>query len=247
MQLKVVVGIPSGEYWKSDFGMCMLNLMMDFSMQRIEGYEQQRVTVVKSEGSILPQLRGNIVKNSLKKGATHVLFIDTDQTFPADTLRRLLYWQKPVVACNVATKKFPSSPTARLKSVHDDKGEILYTTPESHGLEEVWRIGCGVMLLDLEKLRHIPLPWFGITWRPNVEDYQGEDWFFCEVLEKNKIPIYIDHDLSWQIGHVGKMEYKHDLVPVPEQLVKVPDNGMFIIGNNPPANKELERWDLKVR
>jgi hypothetical protein len=37
--------------------------------------------------------------------------------------------------------------------------------------------------------------------------YQGEDWNFCQACEKAGINLYIDHDVSKLVGHVGLYEY----------------------------------------
>ena len=42
---------------------------------------------------------------------------------------------------------------------------------------------------------------------PGPKRYQGEDWAFCEACEKAGIPIFIDHDVSKLVGHVGNYEY----------------------------------------
>jgi hypothetical protein len=47
---------------------------------------------------------------------------------------------------------------------------------------------------------------------PEAGTYQGEDWTFCEACEKADIPLYIDHDVSKLVGHVGNFEFTHDYV-----------------------------------
>jgi hypothetical protein len=51
-----------------------------------------------------------------------------------------------------------------------------------------------------------------MTYKPEVDAYQGEDWNMCEALEKAGVPIYVDHDLSKRIGHVGTFKYTHEVV-----------------------------------
>lgn len=210
--LKVVIGIPSTGVWTEQFAMSLISLVTDFSSQ-IPGFKKQSLVLQSIKGSILPQLRERVVKKAIEDGATHVLFVDSDQTFPADTLRRLIAHNKPIVAANVATKSSPSAPTARIKG--GDKGVPLCTKPESAGLERVWRIGTGVMLIDLNVKSHkgMEAPWFPMRWEDTLQDWVGEDWGFCEKLDAAGVPIYIDHDLSKQVGHIGTLSYGHDLVP----------------------------------
>jgi hypothetical protein len=179
------------------------------------GASDQSLVIIKKRGSILPQMRHQLLRQAVNSQTTHLLFLDTDQTFPSNTLHRLLQWRKPIVACNVAVKKVPSCPTAR-----GFERQPVYTLAGATGLKKVWRVGCGVMLIETDAIRSIPPPWFLDKWvsenpdYPDAEDYQGEDWGFCEVLEANRIPIYIDQGLSWEIGHIGEKVFTHSDVVV---------------------------------
>ena len=215
-ELNLVVAVPSGETWCAEFGMSLVGLIGDLASTPVPPWSATQVRVFNKKGSILPQLRQQVTEQALEAGATHILFLDSDQQFPPDTARRLLFWRKPIVACNVATKKFPCSPTARLYSPSEPKGVPLFTRRGDRGLEPVWRIGCGIMLIAGYVLKELPKPWFPVRWRTEVEDFQGEDWGFCEALEARDIPIYVDQELSWQIGHVGTQRYDHGLIIPPE-------------------------------
>jgi hypothetical protein len=219
MNLDIMVCIPSTWIWPADFGICLAGLVGNFA-GRIPPYTDQNLRILKKEGSILLNMREQMIRQARDAGCTHVLFIDSDQTFPPNTLRRLLQWQKPVVACNVAIKRFPSTPTARLKDPVNDKGRILYTDDKSRGLVEVWRVGTGIMLLDLSVFDGLPEPWFNMRWRPEANEFQGEDWCLCELLESRGVPIYVDQGLSWEIGHIGKLEYVHSMTQAPVELIR---------------------------
>jgi hypothetical protein len=167
--------------------------------------------VVNVKGSILPKQRLEILKAAKACEATHLLFVDSDQTFPPDLLHRMVARGKDIVACNIATKQIPANTTARKKSA-DPQGEAVYTDEDSVGLERVWRVGTGVMLLSAKAYNQIPHGAFAMTYKPEVDAYQGEDWNMCEALEKAGVPIYVDHDLSKRIGHVGTFKYTHEVV-----------------------------------
>ncbi|HJZ05836.1 MAG TPA: hypothetical protein VJ327_08345 [Patescibacteria group bacterium] len=211
-ELRLAVGIPSTDTWTAQFGMSLAFLVAYLS-QQVPGYARQQFTVHNAKGSILPQLRHNIIKAALAAKATHVLFIDSDQTFPQDIAHRLLAHKKQVVGCNIATKKLPSGPTARLAAASTE-GTPLYTTVESTGLAQVWRLGTGVLLLDMDifKKPGMIAPWFTPYWSSALDAYTGEDWAFCEKLEKNGINIWVDQDLSKEIGHIGSISFEHDLI-----------------------------------
>ena len=209
-RLDVLIGICSTETWNSDFGMSMLGLVGDFS-HKYEDFDEQTMRPLKKEGSILPNMRHEIMRSAFEMGMTHLFFVDTDQVFPHYTLRQLVSWKKPVVACNIPVKKFPSTPTARQYN-NDAAGKLVYSVGVAKKLEKIWRVGTGIMLIDLEPFKHIPAPWFPMKWKGEEAGYQGEDWGFCQICEQYNIPIYVDHELSREIAHVGKMRYTHDLI-----------------------------------
>lgn len=216
-KVHLVIGVPSGDQWDREFGLSLATLTAVLANSR-----DPEVTfhIANSKGSILPELRHNIVEGALQAQATHILWIDSDQKFPHDTFHRLYKWKKPMVGCNVATKKFPSSPTARLKD-ETDYGKPLFTTDKTFGLREVWRLGFGVMLCETRVFRRISPPWFQISWLPGYSRYQGEDWEFCRLCEKHDIPVYVDQGLSYEIGHAGRCVYDHKLVLGPDsQMLK---------------------------
>jgi hypothetical protein len=173
-------------------------------------------------GSILAQMRQSQVELALENKATHLLFIDSDQTFPRDLFHRLFAHRKQVVSVNVATKCIPANSTARLKGPTCE-GIPLYTTPESTELVEVWRIGTGIMLIDLNIFKREGLktpPWFDQVWSEETQSYIGEDWGFCQKLEDAGVKLWVDQDLSREVGHIGALNYGHDLV-VPKELQEV--------------------------
>jgi hypothetical protein len=176
--------------------------------------KQMHYMVHNKRGSILAQMRQSQVEAAIQNKATHLLFVDSDQMFPRDLAHRLLAHEKQIVAANVATKVIPASPTARLRTASKE-GTPLYTTPDSTGLVQVWRIGTGIMLIDLNVFKRKGLkqaPWFSQHWDEDLGSYVGEDWAFCERLEAAGVKLWVDQDVSKEIGHLGTLNFGHDLV-----------------------------------
>lgn len=220
-KLNLLIGSPSTGVWTSGYGMCLTNLMGYLMSTPVPGFREQKMQPLVQKGSILPRSRGKIVQKALKEGCTHLLWIDTDQTYPKETAHILLQHQKFVVGCNIATKEIPANPTARQKS-DQFWGKPVYTDPDSPPLERVWRLGTGIMLVDMRVFQKIGPGCFEIRWKPEIEDYQGEDWSMCEAIEAAGYEIWVDHRLSDRIGHLGEYEYKHDVIGSRE-IVEVED------------------------
>lgn len=212
---RLVLGVPSQQTWEAQFGASFVQLCLRLAAVGIP------FRFHNARGSILPTLRSNIVDSGFKEEATHVLFLDSDQTFPDFVAERLLLARKDIVGCNIATKQFPSTPTARKAVPGKVGGEPVYTTDQSPEYQRVDWLGFGVILVSMAVFRRVPQPWFPMVWRPEIEKYQGEDWSFCEAAKKAGFQIWVDHHLSLRIGHLGKVEYTHEMVPVPEEEYSV--------------------------
>jgi hypothetical protein len=193
--------------------MSLVVMISAFMNKPVKGFARTaQIRVVNIKGSLLPNSRLQCLKAAEKLDASHLLFVDTDQTFPADLLHRLLAHHKDVVAANIATKSIPANTTARQFSSTDPQGIPVYSDEGMVGLERVWRVGTGVMLISRKAYKQLPHDCFHVRYMPERDVYQGEDWTMCEALEKAGVPIYVDHAISRRIGHLGTLDYGHDLV-----------------------------------
>lgn len=211
--------LPSLDTWDADFAVCIVNLALTMQKVRVPTYDGNGLWIYNRRGSILPQSRQDLVIDAMKKNCTHALFIDSDQFVPADLPHRLAKHGELVVGCNIATKaQTKSMPTARSKPKPGEwwGGHPIYSN-HRHGLEQVWRLGFGVMLLNLKIFDNLPKPWFLQRWLPDHNEFVGEDWHFCELMEQHNIPIMVDHDTSMMVGHMGRWMYTHEgCVDIPE-------------------------------
>jgi len=210
-ELNVYVAVPSQGMWVADFGTSLCNMLTTCGSHRIENYKTQKIHTMSSKGSVLPKLRWNVVEECQKKEADYLLFVDSDQTFPRSTLHRLIKHGKDCVGANIATKTIPTQPTARIITKEEPIfGSPVYTDPESKGLQKVWRVGTGLVLLSKKAINTIKPEDFDMYWREDVKLHQGEDWTMFAALEKAGIDVWVDHDLSKEVGHVGLFEFTHE-------------------------------------
>jgi hypothetical protein len=162
-----------------------------------------------SEGTLIANQRAELTLDAMREGCSHILFVDSDMRFPQDMISRLLKHDLDIVATNCARRRMPTGPTAQIYKENGDR-ELVWTMPESTGLQEVGSVGMGVMMIKAEVFKALGEPWYETPWRHDKRGYIGEDVFFCRKSREAGFKIWIDHDVSKEIGHVGTFEFKHD-------------------------------------
>ena len=145
--------------------------------------------------------REAVLEAALAVYADYVLWLDTDMNFPPTTAIRLLAHDVPIVACNCVMKTDPPLFTAQRN------GQRIESGPDAHGLEAVDSVGMAVMLMRMDIMAGLQQrPWFrhGQLGSRDI----GEDIMFCRDLRDAGHEIWIDHDLSKEIGHIGQHTYR---------------------------------------
>ncbi len=188
---KVIIAIPSGTMVHADF-MVSVTALAAYSMQ-----QGVHVMLVNKQRSSIEVNRCGLALIAQDQKADYVLFIDSDMTFPPDTLVRLLNARVNVIACNAAKREDP--PTEVVE---------MYPNYEKKGVTPVKRVGMGVMLIDMKVFRRLKMPYFKIVWYEYKGTFSGEDYYFCEEVRKAGMKVHCDHDLSKEIGHIGTRTYK---------------------------------------
>lgn len=154
--------------------------------------------------SMLPYARGWLLDSAVKAGATHILMLDADMTFPADTAHRLMLGVERCggfVAANCPTRRAPIRWTAKALdgSTHDSsKADGVQWT-------SVATVGVAVAMLRADVVEKLERPAFnfGLT----SKGWVGEDVWFSHRLDAAGVPRVVDNVLSRQIGHVGAHEF----------------------------------------
>jgi hypothetical protein len=193
--------------WRAKMALCFAQMMVHLAFPQ-KAYKHT-LAWSNQRGSILPQLRQNLIDKALEGGATHLLFIDSDMTFPPEIATDWLEADYPVLAANCPTKSIPSWPTARLKD-STIAGTPLYSDVGAGRFQKVWRVGTGIMMLRRDVLEKLPRPAFTPYWHQEKDGYVYEDWALCEHIEAAGFPIRVDNKLSLEVGHDGAMEYTWD-------------------------------------
>ena len=141
---------------------------------------------------------------------THLLWIDDDHKFPADTLIRLLAHDKDIVGCMHRTRMPPYHQVGHLA----DAGIDPVT---AGGLHKAKTLGGGLLLVSRRVYETLEAPWYRETRDPelagtdridpdNVDGDISEDVYFCFEAAKAGFEIWCDLDLSYEVGHKNGSE-----------------------------------------
>ena len=151
-----------------------------------------------NQGSEVAMQRQHLVEQALETNCTHIMWIDADMKFPTDAINMLLQHDKDIVAGNYSTRVEPYRPVA-FKSEKDLDARVYSGT----GLEPVFAVGSGMMLVKRSVYERIPKPYYKIEYREDYSSLVGEDIYFCKHAQMHGYTVYIDHDLSDKIAHIG--------------------------------------------
>ena len=198
---KLFVATPSCRDWKAEFGNSIVRLSSHLTGKFIRG-EIQGLLIGNQVTSLLSLGREILLETAFKSGSTHILWIDDDTKFETSAVDSLLSRDMDYVAANMVRKQFPIENIAC-----GFDGKPVSSVCKS-GIEEVFHVGLGMTLINLDVLREIPVPRFEIKWAPELKTYRGEDVFLCERLRANGVKLFIDHDASQLVSHIGDFYYE---------------------------------------
>ena len=204
--MRILIGVPSNRDHSPHFVDNLLRLVRHVDRHGINGNRPEAFDVrIKAQVSNLPAGRQDLLAEAILGGYTHLLFLDDDMSFPERMMDYLCSEDLPVVAANCPRK----DPSRLLYTALDCKGQMLKSKGKT-GIEQVSKVGTGIMLIKLEALRGIPAPHFEMPWVQLRHKYRGEDFTFCTVVGQHGVQVFVDHDLSNLIGHIGSFCYQFD-------------------------------------
>lgn len=160
------------------------------------------VGIETQSSSNLPELRHNLAVNALvQHKATHVLWVDSDMAFPRDALHRLLAHDREIVGCN-----YPRRQGAHFSSASDLGGQPFKAS--ATGLEQAGVIGFGLLLTRTSVFDgEYDMPLFA---HHDEHGYCTEDVTFCRKVRARGHEIWVDHDLSREVRHIGSISLGHE-------------------------------------
>jgi len=226
--------VYSDEVWKQDkklyfdrkerrigydlgIGIPLVNDMVDtlflYSMMLMDfpSYNLYYPTSIYHPGDVA-SCRNDLVRNALKDGCTHILFMDTDQVYhDQDMVRKLLAHKRDIVGAKVHRRWPPFEPILQRDGKHVSDEEVF-----AGGLVPVDSTGHGCMLIRTKVYLDMDYPWYKIERDEHENVTCGEDIYFCRKAKEAGYDIYVDCDVN--IGHLTMMEVNTDFYQMMKRL-----------------------------
>jgi hypothetical protein len=211
--MKIAILIPRYGDTKGDFAISLARMVA----HSLKADPRLVIEIFSVSSSDLPLSRTRLLQQAIGWQARFALWLDTDHVFPPQSLLRLLAHGLPLVGLNQARRTEPTGPVVtRLRS--DGSLEHVWTTEElakAGKVEEVAHVGLAFTLLDMNVLHqvkaHVEKGEGWANWEPFERRrdpasgaLMGEDASFMAQLREAGVKIWVDHGLSWQVGHIGE-------------------------------------------
>jgi hypothetical protein len=197
----VAVLSPSSGKCEFRYAQSLANLGVYFCSTEIEeGVNIQGIQFVGQQSFSTSCNREMLIDWAITKNFTHVLFIDDDMEFEKDILHDLARRKLDFVVCDYPRKKIPQSMIA----IGMDGKEMKM----SEGIEEARQVGFGMALIDMKVIKSVNKPRFPLPFNSQTGEYGSEDYWFCKKAIDNGYKIFVDHDASKKVGHIGSYTFR---------------------------------------
>ncbi len=198
-ELKLAVCVPSGDMVHMDFAVSLGVMLAQLASREVP------TLLINEKSAILQKSRQALVNRALSNNASHLLFLDSDMTFPPDTALQLLAHDRDIVGI-AAPKRRDNLESSAMKVW----GERLTFGPED-GLIDVDWLGFGGVMIRATVFQKLDKPWFPTRFErtdPEKGDvWIGEDYGFCEKARAAGFSIQVDAGLSCRFGHLGQHRF----------------------------------------
>lgn len=193
--MKIVIAVPCMDSTYTMFDQCL---------DALEAPKDGRFAVARNAGSLVYIARNNLIREAVKRGATHILWLDSDMVFDKDLLKKLIkdIDEQHQMVCALAHKrKKPYTPVIYNKLRIGLPGEAEVEEYEEYPKEQLFEVeGCGfgcvlmtvemaLAMLGSTEVPFSPIPGF------------GEDLSFCIRARQLGYKLWCDSRVK--VGHLS--------------------------------------------
>lgn len=194
---KVAIVVPSGDMVHARF---MVGLVSLTQFAKATGIE---TILINPRSALIATGRQMGVNAALERDVSHLLWLDSDMSVPPHALNYLLNDKKDVVGATYVRRQLPVTLTHReLNGIEPFVGK---------GVREVETLPSGCLLVAARVYGDLEKPYYRCSYEDGRE--VGEDVNFCRAVRATGRSIWLDADLSQDIGHIGVHIYNPQELP----------------------------------
>ena len=203
---RVAICVPARDQVQSIFVYHLVNLIQRCNSKNL------RVELFMQTGSLISKQRQNLAQAAINSEFTHILWLDSDMSFPPDILETLLEHDLDIVAGNYSTRSAPRKGVAyKTLGKWESWLKPSETTPR---LQPVEGVGMGCMLVKTSVFSNMETPWYEVSWVPEWQEFIGEDFYFCMAARQAGFNVWIDTLLNKKLKHIGVSEFTLQTVDI---------------------------------
>ena len=187
---------------------CMSHVPVEFmaSFVTLDTTPGGRITM--ESGSLVYKARNNMTLNAIKGGFDYIMWIDSDQTFDTDIVRRLLDDAKDgkdYISALAFTREFPCKPVIYDSVMWEEKEDGIrcgihpYFNYPQNSLFEIQGSGLGACLMKTSLLKDVAREFKTAPFNPLQG--LGEDVSLNWRLRQMGVKMWCDSRVK--VGHVG--------------------------------------------
>lgn len=190
--------VPSGDTWKADTAVFFGSICAYSASKGLE------TCIMNHRLCSVAHSRNLHVIDALKvePRVTHLMWVDSDQTFPSRSLVQLLGHDKDMVGAFYPQKASPYHTVGR----PTDIAEIR----EGKALIRADILGGGFVLVKRKVYERLRYPWYEERYSYEPEGFTNEDVTFSYKCRTAEIEMWADLDLSQEMGHSGNHLVRFD-------------------------------------
>jgi len=195
---RILIAIPSNKLIEAQTFKSIYDLIVP------EGYETEFQYFW---GYQVEQVRNLIAHWTVQNGFDYLFAVDSDISFPKDTLVKLLSHDKDIVS-GVYIQRIPGTHTIEIMRSNEFGGvtHVDWDTIKGQGLVPIDGCGFGCALIKADVFRGISYPQFVYKSAIDHKDTISEDVYFCMRARENGFSLWCDTSVICE--HTGSYTFK---------------------------------------
>jgi FkbM family methyltransferase len=188
-------------------------------------------------GYQVEQVRNLIANWTIRNGFDYLFAVDSDISFPPDTLVKLIRHDRDIVS-GVYIQRIPGTHTIEIMRKNNQGGvtHVDWADIKGQGLVPIDGCGFGCTLVKTDVFKNIPYPQFVYKSAIDHKDTISEDVYFCSQARHYGFTLWCDTDVI--CDHTGSFTFRVDQETV-NQPVDPVDRRLREIANTKNLDERL--------